>query len=438
MIRVEELGQDFVEWLVRQRWFRVKGRGARTVETTRAAELAKGLVHLMVSVDGVPYQLPLGVRTEVSEHLEHAVITRTGAGAVYDATQDSELMGVLLDLIAAGGSAGGLEFRAEPGVSLERGVRARPIGVEQSNTSVVYGSQYILKIYRQPEPGPNRDVDLHRALRSDGVKHIAEPLGVITGADGTVLGFLQEFLPGAVEGWATSTASVRDLLAEGDLHADEVGGDFAGEAHRLGVAVAEVHAALARATGTSVVDRAGIDAEVDAMHARLDTVLAEVPDLAADEAALRAAFDAVRGRTDPLTVQQIHGDLHLGQVLRTTAGWVLIDFEGEPAATPAQRRSPRTPLRDVAAMLRSFDYAAFHLLAGEDADRQHSARATEWADRNRTAFCDGYAEVAGDPRAQRTLLRALELDKAVYEVRYEHHNRPDWLAIPLAAIRRHG
>jgi maltokinase len=444
MIRAEDLGTDLPAWLVEQRWFRAKARGASDVRTLHSAELAEGLTHLMVSVDGAPYQLPLGVRDTVSEHLEHAVIGRPGGRVVYDATQDPELMGVLLDLVADGASVAGLDFRAEAGVEVERGVRARPIGVEQSNTSVVYGAQYILKIYRQPDPGPNRDVDLHRALRSAGVKHIAEPLGVISGdlGDGeTVYGFLQEFLPNAVEGWATSTASVRDLLAEGDLHADEVGGDFAGEAHRLGTAVAEVHAALADATGAVTVDSAAVNAEADAMHARLDIVLAEVPALAADEAALRAAFDAVRTLDDSLVVHQIHGDLHLGQVLRTTAGWVLIDFEGEPAATLEQRRAPRTPLRDVAAMLRSFDYAAFHLLAGNsghtDADRQQVARASEWADRNRTAFCDGYAEVAGDPREQAALLRALELDKAVYEVRYEHQNRPDWLAIPLAAIRRH-
>ncbi len=438
MIRAEDLGTDLSTWLVAQRWFRAKARGATSVRTLRATELAAGLVHLMISVDGQPYQLPLGVRDEVPDHLEHAVIARHGGRAVYDATQDPELMGVLLDLVADGASVDGLEFRAEPGVEIERGVRARPIGVEQSNTSVVYGVQYILKIYRQPDPGPNRDVELHRALRSAGVKHVAEPLGVVEG-DGTVLGFLQEFLPDAVEGWATATASVRDLLAEGDLHADEVGGDFAGEARRLGAAVAEVHAALALATGRAPVGADVVDAEVDAMHARLDTVLAEVPDLAGDEPGLRAAFDAVRGLREPLVVQQIHGDLHLGQVLRTTAGWVLIDFEGEPAATPEQRRAPRSPLRDVAAMLRSFDYAAFHLLAGSaEADRQQYARATEWSDRNRAAFCDGYAEIAGDPREHAVLLRALELDKAVYEVRYEHHNRPDWGAIPLAAIRRHG
>lgn len=447
---VEDLGDNLLRWLVDQRWFRAKARGVAKVSTERAVVLTGGgatagptLVHAMVTVEDTDtYQLPLGVRVEVPEHLEHAVLGRVGDHAVYDATHDAELMGPLLDLLADGASVAGLDFVAEPGVELERGLRARPVGVEQSNTSVVYGAQYILKLYRKPDPGPNRDVDLHRALRAAGATHIAAPLGVISDGN-TVLGFLQEFLPNSVEGWATATASVRDLLAEGDLHADEVGGDFAGEAHRLGTAVAEVHAALATATGSAEVGPGGVDAEVDAMHARLDVVLAEVPELAADEAPLREAFDAVRDLREPLVVQQVHGDLHLGQVLRTTSGWVLIDFEGEPAATPAQRQLPRSPLRDVAAMLRSFDYAAFHLLAGNaanldaGAERQLTARASEWSDRNRAAFCAGYAEVAGDPLAQHTLLRALELDKAVYEVRYEHHNRPDWLAIPLAAIRRH-
>ena len=438
----EDLGDALLRWIVGQRFFRTKGRAPTSVRTVRSSVLVDGdpaLVHAMVSFDGAdPYQLLFGMRWHVPDHLAHAVIGELDGRKVYDAPADPDLMTTFLDQLLDRDEVAGLRFEADQG--LERGVRPRPMGVEQSNTSLVYGHG-VLKLYRQPEPGRNRDVDLHRALA--GNPHIATPLGVLTDdrADTpTVLGFMQKFLPDAVEGWATATASVRDLLAEGDLHADEVGGDFAGEAGRLGAAVAEVHAALAAATGTKTVGPAELAAEVDAMHARLDVVLSEVPALAAEEATLRAAFDDVRSLTTALPIHQIHGDLHLGQVLRTTAGWILIDFEGEPGATPEQRTVPRSPLRDVAGMLRSFDYAAFHLLPGsddrEDDRRQRAARATEWSDRNREAFCAGYAEVGEDPREQSVLLRALELDKAVYEVRYEHHNRPDWAAIPLAAIQR--
>jgi maltokinase len=436
----EDLGGTLLRWLVGQRFFRTKGRGATSVRTVRSSVLIEGdpsLVHAMVSVDGGdPYQLLFGVRGGVPDHLGHALIGQVDGGYVYDAPQDPDLMAALVDRFLAEGSVAGLRFEADP--SVRPGARPRPVGVEQSNTSLVFG-QNILKLYRQPEQGRNRDVDLHRALA--GNPHIAAPRGVLTDERDSpvVLGFMQQFLPDAVEGWATATASVRDLLAEGDLHADEVGGDFAGEAGRLGVAVAEVHAALAEATGRQTVGPAELAAEVDAMHARLDVVLSEVPSLAAEEAVVRAAFEDVRALTRPVPIHQIHGDLHLGQVLRTTTGWILIDFEGEPGATPEQRAVPRSPLRDVAGMLRSFDYAAFHLLPGSDDhpdDRQRAARATEWSDRNRTAFCEGYAEVGEDPREQAVLLRALELDKAVYEVRYEHHNRPDWVSIPLAAIQR--
>lgn len=435
----EDLGDTLLRWLVGQRFFRTKGRAATSVRTVRSSVLIEGdpaLVHAMVSVDGGdPYQLLLGLREDVQDHLTHAVIGELDGRTVYDAPQDPDLMAALLDAIGSGDSVAGLRFDAyEP---LDRGARPRQIGVEQSNTSLVFG-QTIMKLYRQPEPGGSRDVQLHRALV--GSPHIAAPLGVLTDERAeppVVLAFLQRFLPDAVEGWAMATASVRDLLAEGDLHADEVGGDFAGEAGRLGTAVAEVHAALAAATGQQTVGPERLTAEVDAMHARLDVVLAEVPALAPEEAVLRAAFEDVRTLSNPVPIHQIHGDLHLGQVLRATTGWILIDFEGEPGATPAQRAVPRSPLRDVAAMLRSFDYAAFHLLPGDD-DRQRATRATEWSDRNREAFCAGYAEVGEDPREQSVLLRALELDKAVYEVRYEHHNRPDWAAIPLAAIQRRG
>jgi maltokinase len=203
----------------------------RTLRSSVLVEGDPGLVHAMVSVDdGDPYQLLFGVRSHLPDTLHHAVIGELDGRVVYDAPQDAELMGPLLDLFLSQGTVAGLRF--ETAAPVKPGLRPRPVGVEQSNTSLIFGNQ-ILKLYRQPEAGRNRDVDLHRALA--GNPHIAAPLGVLTDErpqEPVVLGFMQRFLPDAVEGWATATASVRDLLAEGDLHADEVGGDFAGEAGR--------------------------------------------------------------------------------------------------------------------------------------------------------------------------------------------------------------
>jgi maltokinase len=249
------------------------------------------------------------------------------------------------------------------------------------------------------------------------------------------LAMLQQFLRTASDGWDLALASVRALYADPEVHAHDSGGDFAGESARLGEALREVHQTL-RDHFPAEIRPASEAAELAAaMTGRLDAALGVVPELAEHAGTLRATFAAV-SKLDGLDVQQVHGDLHLGQVLRTTTGWVLIDFEGEPAAPVGERSALRSPLRDVAGMLRSVDYAAHQVLLGDEVPHQLEVRAAEWADRNREAFCDGYAATGVDPREQAVLLRGLELDKAVYEVGYEHANRPEWLAVPLAAIAR--
>ena len=173
------------------------------------------------------------------------------------------------------------------------------------------------------------------------------------------------------------------------------------------------------------------------MRGRLEKAAAEVPELAPYADALKATYDELASLTEPVPVQRIHGDFHLGQVMRTLNGWRLLDFEGEPAKPLSERRALDSPLRDVAGLLRSLDYAAQHQLADHAHDPQREYRAVEWARRNRAAFCAGYAKGSGsDPQESGPLLRAFETDKAVYEVVYEARNRPAWLRIPMTAIER--
>ncbi|MGH3764288.1 MAG: maltokinase N-terminal cap-like domain-containing protein [Pseudonocardiaceae bacterium] len=444
--------------LPEQRWFAGKGRPVLGVIPVRATDLAgpdPRLVHAIVEVDqGEPdrarYQLLLGVRHDLPETLGHAWLATTGDRVVYQAVHDPELTAVLLDLMAQGAEVDGLRFTAEPGVTLDTAQRTRPFGADQSNTSLVYGHTYILKLFRKITAGRSPDLELHRALAAVGCTHIAVPLGSIEGeleSAPVTYGMLSEFLGNTADGWAMATASVRDLLAESQL-ADgtpgpaertdpaDVGGDFASEARRLGQAVAAVHADLATALDGSPAPAGYFDTAAEGMHRRLDGVLARVAELAPHAGALRAAFDEVRGVDGPVALQRVHGDLHLGQVLRSVTGWVLIDFEGEPMVPLLDRVAPTSTLRDVAGMLRSFDYAANHQALGEADPEQHAAAALAWNTRNQDAFCDGYAQAAPDPRKQAVLLRAFELDKAVYEVGYEHANRPPRLPIPLAAITR--
>jgi maltokinase len=457
-IATERLVELLPAWLPSQRWFRGKHRAILDVQTEASTTWHAGegglprLEHLLaaVTLEGEAgeevefYQLLLGLRPTLAEHLEHAHIGVVDEGDgllwVYDAIHDPELTGAALNLLATEARVAGVRFGREPGVRLAKDLVSRPVVNEQSNSSIIYADDYILKFFRRIEQGINPDLELHRLLRAAKCPHIAEPYGAIEGeiqGSPVTLGLLQQYFSNSAEGWAMATASVRDLLSEADLRADEVGGDFAAEATRMGEAVAAVHASLAAAGGAWDLSDEGFAALLAGMHRRLETAVSLVPTLADWDHVAWGTYAALAEARPSLRVQRIHGDLHLGQVLRTVTRWILIDFEGEPARPLAERALAASPLQDVAGMLRSLDYAAHHLMVDRDLDPQLEYRAHEWVARNREAFCHGYAAASGvDPADHALLLRALELDKAVYEVLYEFHHRPHWMEIPLRSIVR--
>jgi len=356
----------------------------------------------------------------------------------YDGLHDPGLTAVLLEAMAGGESIGPLRFARRPGAHIDTGLESLVLTAEQSNTSLLFGEEAILKVFRRLSPGPNPDLEVPDALARMGSQHVAAPLGwITTQAKGlpTVLAVLSAYLRNAVDGWSMAATSVRDYYASDTANAAQAGGDFSGEAHRLGEATAEVHRDLAVAFGTQEIPASAYHDMSAHMLDRLDEAVAAVPGLARHDRAVRTAFAEVATLTDPLEVQRIHGDYHLGQVMRTYAGWVLLDFEGEPAVPLERRRAYFPALRDVAGMLRSLDYAARFQLAGHENPEQVRAAARDWARRNQAAFCAGYARAGGaDPGKHGILVRALTLDKAVYEVMYEARNRPSWLPIPLGSI----
>ncbi len=451
MTRTDPLTKLLPTWLPKQRWFAGKGRPIEAVTPAASATLRRGDPSCELTLydvrygDGGPgerYHVLLGRRSDLPVELEHVLIGVVDGWAVYDGIWDPVLSMALLSDLAEGARRGFVEFVPEPGAEVPTGLSGRVLTIEQSNTSVAYGEECILKQFRRVASGPNPDLELHRALRVVGSEHVADlraAIEIVVAGERATLAMLQDFAANSASGWPMALISVRDLFGEADLHADEVGGDFAGEAWRLGEAVASVHLDLARALGTSELD-AGEVAVV--MSEQLQAAVRAVPALAEFAPAIGAVYAELAKVPDPISAQRIHGDLHLGQTLRTPIRWLLIDFEGEPARPLAERIKPDSALRDVAGMLRSFDYAAHHQLdrwddSGTVEAGQLAWRANEWSDRNREAFCAGYASLAeADPRDQRLLLRVFELDKAVYETIYETRNRPDWLAIPLDAVRR--
>jgi maltokinase len=391
------------------------------------------------------YQVPLGLRP-ASESWTENVVAEADGWTVYDALADSELARELARLIGAGGRIEG-EYAAVEFSPLEAGpsqnglAAVRPMGAEQSNTSVVFDERLVLKAYRRLEAGVNPELELLRFLTQLGFPNVAALSGWYAHSgrlmDAT-LGTLQAFVPGNRDGWALALES---LTGEN--------GDFFERLRRLGEVTGAMHAALASdasdpafapeepSTETLGILAATIDEEIGAVFANLPPDPALEP-IARRSEEVRDRLRALAGIGSVGRVIRHHGDYHLGQALWTGADWIILDFEGEPARSLPERRRKRSPLRDVAGMLRSFAYAA------SVAELEHGvAETAEWEERAREEFLAGYLPEA-EPTAilppgresLEKLLALFELEKAVYELRYELDHRPEWVRVPVAGIVR--
>ena len=431
------LAELLAAWLPAQRWFAGSGALVSDVAITSEIGLADAdpeLRHLIVDAtvgsETVSYQVLVGLAAELRPELGLAVIGVLDDGrTAYDGATDPGLTSLLLRGIAEGRSEGPLRFAAETGAGFDTGVAGRTLPADTSNTNVVFGDQAILKLLRRPFTGHHPDVEIPATLARAGSRLVAAPLGWIElasepGGEPTTLAILSEFYANSTDAWAIATASVHEGASS-----------FTGQARLLGEATAQLHGELAASFGGAVMPQPALADLRQNLTGELTSAISVLPQLAEHETAIRACYSQLAERTSPVAIQRIHGDYHLGQVLGTDGGWVVLDFEGEPSVPLARRRAFAPPLRDVAGMLRSFDYAARHQLLAAPDDQRLKTTASEWVNRCQDAFCAGYGAASGaDPRHDDALLRALTLQKAVYEAVYEARHRPGWLPIPLHAI----
>ncbi len=437
------------EWVKEQRWYASKSRGVAGIEIVEGISLSDDLFLALVQTRFATgthelYQLPLAL-VRSGELPGSSAIARTSDWTAYDALGDPSRLLALVRLMDAGeeieATEGRFSFhRTEAMARIGENAQVRAIGVEQSNSSVVIDDQLVVKVFRKLEPGINPELELLRLLTARGFPNIA-PLYGWYDYDGqalaATLGVVQEFFPDAVGGWELA---LERIGTESEWLLDQLG--------ELGTVTAQMHNVLASDNTDPAFSpeepsqeslsllTATVDEDIERIFLRLpdNEDLAPIAGRGQDvrERLVARAQVGVGGR-----VIRTHGDYHLGQTLHTPTGWVIIDFEGEPARALPARRAKRSPLRDVASMLRSFAYvsSAIELLRGRSAPPDFEAQA-------RTRFLSRYfAEVdptllpAGEA-AIANLLSIFELEKAIYELRYELDNRPDWIAIPVAGIAR--
>lgn len=442
------LSETLAPWLVHQRWFGGKARTLQQVQVADAAQVDEQLWSVLADVafaDGhrERYHMPLVASEQGSLEL--------GGHQLADALLVDEAAASLCRLALSDHTvdtvAGGvLHGRPVPAAQPDPSALGPPrrLGVEQSNSSVVFGEALFCKVFRRVETGTNPDVELTRALTTHGFAHVPAQVGALTYAhagERSDLAVVSEFLPTAREGWSLASAEATRIR-----DGSEPDPGFRAAIGRLGGITGVLHRALADACGRHPLTREDRDGLLAEVRGDVHTVLAAAADRAPEASRpLQARRDELLARLDALAraddlgaAIRIHGDLHLGQVLHDEQrGWQILDFEGEPVRSLEHRRRPASPLRDVAGMLRSFDYAAGH------AEVTAAGALGPWRDGLRSAYLTGYHDAVADtgllPRdagVGAELLALLELQKAVYELGYELANRPHWVPIPVGGILR--
>jgi maltose alpha-D-glucosyltransferase / alpha-amylase len=513
------------EWIAAQRWFLGKAREIASVGLADHTLLADdGVPHLLLATirvrfaegESEDYLLPLGFRPPAvssepggppasdSRGAEPLVTYSGEAGEIrlYEALLDRQSAGSLLAAIEQERSlvspSGSYRGHRTPVLEERSGRRTpvRRVEGEQSNTSVVFGDQLILKVFRKLEAGVNPDLEVTRFLMEQTdfreMPRLAGWIDYRTGpGDPSTIAGLFEFVANRGEAWSYTLRALRRYLAAASRSAADpstvagreatrrMAGDFLASARALGSVTGRLHAALASAGPEhpdfepEEIARADVMRWAEELQGHAGRVLGELgrrldaipgifsPALLNDLAAIVRDTPNLLARIDGLRVLEgsaksirFHGDYHLGQLLRREDAspgaddeWVILDFEGEPARPLATRRGKHSPLRDVAGMLRSFDYAVRVALAEQpstdaEADATLESWGAAWQREVRRIFLDAYREavagaglVPGDDAVMRQALEVFELDKAIYELGYEMNSRPDWVWVPVRAIR---
>jgi maltose alpha-D-glucosyltransferase/alpha-amylase len=464
--------------LPRQRWFGDKGRTITAVRLRDCGALGAGAWLVLVDVaftEGpeATYALPLVLDRAAAApealalalDLEGATIR---AGDAFDDPQFClELLASFEQDVTVPTRGGAVRFARTQRYPPGRGapIAPRRLTAEQSNTSVVYGDRLVLKALRRVQPGITLDCEVGAFLtfraRFPHVPPLAGAIEYVSSTgEVTTLGVLQGYVANQGDGWSWIVGHLRQLPPAA---VDERSGHVFGELSRLGAVTGALHGALVSdADDPGFAPEPITAADVTAWIARIvddvartcDALRARLPDIPreieGDVRALLGGEAALRARAPALGVlceerclkARIHGDYHLGQTLRTETGFVVLDFEGEPARPVAERRRKQSALVDVAGMLRSLDYAVHAALGPGTAPTPAGER---WVRRASAAFLEGYLGELGGvslrllPPSHSEFVRALsvfELDKALYEVRYELDHRPAWLAIPLRGVAR--